>query len=195
MKINQFVNLWEFTSAWIIRYIEKCDGKGNNTGILRYSFRMTALASYTLAKIHEQGEESQFAFPFAKVSYGPDRPFQRIAGRYKPPSCTINKIRNDTLGSACSIMFPLCPARARAWSKKEEYKNTTSSNVVLFPSFALYYSSISSRTCVSSLASLYTFFTLSRHVYLLILSVPSLSLSLLLYLWSPVPQSKTRNVC
>lgn len=66
--------------------VEKGNKKGNNIGILRYLLGITGLACYTLTKIREQGKRSQFAFPFAKVSYGPDRPFQRIAGRYKPPS-------------------------------------------------------------------------------------------------------------
>jgi len=93
--------------------------------------------------------------PICKVRHGPDHPFQRIVGRYKPPSRGDYKQNLGTIyttptssfschvSSSQSLVRVVVKRRLEAKKKRSTGVRITSSNMVRSPSFALYYSLIS----------------------------------------------------
>lgn len=141
---------------------------------------------YPRTKIHEQGEGSQFASPFAKSGMVRANRFNAsLAATSHPRTEIINKTRNDIhdlgLFLLSCILLPVASSRTSCCKteagseKKEEHKSpyTTSSNVVLSPSFALYYS-----TVPSLVSALFSFCFLSTFI-------PSLVLSFFTFSFSP----------
>lgn len=141
--------------------------------------------AYPRTKIHEQGEGSQFASPFAKSGMVRTNRFNAsLAAMSYPRAETINKTRNDIhdLGLFLLLSCILLPVRVRVVVKRRlEAKikerstevRTTSSNVVLSSSFALYYSTVPS--LVPALFSFCFLSTFTQHSIFLSF-FPSLSL-------------------